>query len=186
MSFVEKLFSSRGTRAAVGGAMVADGLVGIDVPSGRKRVGIFGSLLILAIGVVFVIAGLYVRHQDQPYPGGITTTASVTDVRNVVNKKGHTVYSRVFTFTSADGRKVSVTESSTSTTRPTIGDAVEVSYRKGDADGARIINDKSWLSLLIIGVGGLTAVLGLGTFLIRLVTLITGSTLLSRALRDRN
>ncbi|GAA2529318.1 DUF3592 domain-containing protein [Winogradskya humida] len=175
----------RGTRAATGGALIVEGLAGIDTP-GRKRAGLFGSLAILAIGLIFVAAGWFWHSQHVPFPGGGTATGTITGAERSRNNDNHTMYAKVYTFTTAEGREVTVTEPETSSTRPERGKQVTVSYRPNDPEAARIVPEHDWLPYAIIAIGALVAVIGLITFLIRLTTLITGIVLLASSARRRN
>lgn len=183
-SMMDRLTGNRG-RAVAGGALVAEGLFGIDRPFGRSRAGIFGSLVILLIGVVCAGAGFLWHEQHEPYPNGISTTGTVSGVQQSRSHKGKVSYSRVFTFTTSNGQKVSVTEPEASSTRPDLGVSVEVSYLKPDPGSARIIPAHDWLPYSIMAAGVLAALIGLGTFVVRLITLIFGIRVLSRAMRER-
>lgn len=185
MSFLRSLLAGRTGRAAVGGALVADAVVGIDMPGGRKRAGLFGAVLIIAMGVLFLGGGLILRNQSRPFPDGVAASGTVTDVSTVNDADGRTMYARVVSFTTTSGQTVTVTESSTSSTRPDRGEAVNVSYRPADPQGARIIPDHDWISLSIVAAGGLVILAGLGVFVVRLITLITGIAILGSAWRPR-
>ncbi|MFI6663115.1 DUF3592 domain-containing protein [Streptomyces sp. NPDC050523] len=176
--------TSRRGRAVAGGALVVDGLVGIDVPGGRRRAGIVGSLVMLVVGLVFVGVGVMVHRQHQPYSDGLSATGTVTAVQTSRDHRGRTMYAGIVTFTAASGRKVSFTEPETSTQRPGLGTSVQVSYRKGDPQSARVIPGRDWMAYLIMAVGGLTALSGAVVFVIRLITLIAGLRLLSGAARE--
>jgi hypothetical protein len=192
MGFIRDLLAGRAGStaargsAAAGGALVADGLTGIDEPFGRKRVGLFGSLFVIAVGLVFVGAGFFIHQKRTPFPDGRTTTGTVTGIETTPGSGNRTTqYSRVVTFTTADGTSVSATEPISSSSRPETGETVTVSYRPADPQSARIIPDRDWLFLGVVGLGGLTVLIGLGTFLLRLATLVTGIALLIAAWRNR-
>ena len=109
-------------RAAIGGALVIDGLTGIDVPfTGRRRAGLVGALVGMVVGVVFVGIGWWVHTQNKPFPDGVTTQATVTAVRTVQNPDGRLGYSRVISFTATTGKRVTFTEGSSSSRRPEVG-----------------------------------------------------------------
>jgi hypothetical protein len=82
-----------------GGILVADGLVGLDNPfAGRnRRPGIFGALLIIVVGLVFVVGGVWALRASGPIPGGITTTGHVVDVATYSGRHGNT-YAPVIQF----------------------------------------------------------------------------------------
>jgi hypothetical protein len=133
-----------------------------------KRPGLFGSLSVIIIGLIFISAGYFVHQQRVPYADGVSTTGKVTDVKQRRDSDG-TTYSAVVTFTTQDMRSVSVTESSSSSTRPNVGEAVHVSYRLADPEGARIVPDHDWISLICYAAGGLVVLLGLAHLILRLL-----------------
>ncbi|MGK5740116.1 DUF3592 domain-containing protein [Micromonospora sp. URMC 103] len=179
------ILSGRGARTAAGAVLVADGLVGIDVPGGRKRAGILGSLVVLAVGLLFVGLGWWWHGQHQPYEAGTSTTATVTRITSSRDSEGRTLYSRVLTFTTSDNRPVEFTEQEQSTKRAAIGSTVTVSYLPQDPGSARIISETDWVPYSVIAMGALAVLLGAVIFLVRLVSLITGLYLLASAARRR-
>ncbi|MFC0504860.1 DUF3592 domain-containing protein [Micromonospora costi] len=180
---IMRILTGRGVRAAAGATLVADGLVGIDVPGGRKRAGIFGSLVMLAVGIVFIWVGWWWHGQHQPYDGGTSTTATVARVTTSRDSDGRTMYSRVLTFTTSDGRPVEFTESERSTRRPAIGSSATVSYLPQDPESARIIPETDWLPYGVIAMGALAALIGVVIFLVRLVSIVAGIYLLTAGRR---
>ncbi|WP_433129536.1 DUF3592 domain-containing protein [Micromonospora sp. CA-240977] len=179
------VLTGRGARTAAGAALVTDGLVGIDVPWGRRRPGIVGSLVVLAVGLLFVGLGWWWHGQHQPYPGGTSATATVTGITNSRDSDGRTMYSRVLTFTASDNRRVEFTEPEQSSKRPAVGSTATVSYLPQDPGSARVIPETDWLPYGIIAMGALAAAVGGMIFLIRLVTLIAGISLLASAARRK-
>ncbi|MEV4812080.1 DUF3592 domain-containing protein [Micromonospora avicenniae] len=179
------ILTGRGARAAAGTTLVVDGLVGIDVPGGRKRTGIFGSLVVLAVGLLFVGIGWWWHGQHQPYSGGTSTTATVTGVTSSRDTDGRMMYSRVLTFTTSDNRPVEFTEPEQSSTRPRVGSTATVSYLPQDPESARIIPETDWLPYGMIALGALAAIIGAVIFVVRLVTLVAGIYLLAGAARRR-
>jgi hypothetical protein len=182
---LRSVLSGRGVRAATGGALIVDGLVGIDVPGRRKRAGLFGSLLMALLGVLLVGLGWYWHGLHRPYPDGIAATATVTKVQTSQSAKGNVMYSRVYTFQTEDGRRVHFTEPEQSNRRPDLGTTATVSYRPADPEGARVIPQTDWMAFGMMAVGGLIAVVGTVTVGIRLVTLVVGVYLLGSAARRR-
>lgn len=133
-----------------------------------KKPGLFGSLMVVLFGLVFIVFGYFVHQQRVPYADGVSATAKVTDVQERRGGNGPT-YSAVFTFTAQDDRQVTVTESSSSSIRPHIGESVDVSYQAADPGGARIIPAHDWVSLICFAAGGLVVLLGLASFAVRLL-----------------
>ncbi|GAA2533289.1 DUF3592 domain-containing protein [Winogradskya humida] len=174
------MITGRPGRTVAGGVLVVDGLVGIDTP-GRQRGGLLGSLLAGIIGIVFVGLGLYIQHHSQPYADGTKVTGQVTSVHVGRSEKGNKpMYSREVRFVTGDGQQVDFAESGSSSTPAKVGDPVEISYRAADPSQARIVGENTWIPLAIMGVGALVAVVGILTFIVRLITLIAGIALLAK------
>ncbi|RKN15686.1 DUF3592 domain-containing protein [Micromonospora musae] len=182
---VAGILTGRAARTAAGATLVADGLVGIDVPGGRRRTGIVGSLVVVAVGLLFVGLGWWWHGQHQPYPDGTSATATVTRITTSRDSDGRTMYSRVLTFTASNNQPVEFTEPESSTNRPTIGSTATVSYRPQDPGSARVIPETDWIPYGMIALGALAALIGAVTFLVRLVTLVAGIYLLASAARRR-
>ncbi|MEV8504916.1 DUF3592 domain-containing protein [Actinoplanes sp. NPDC051475] len=185
MTRLRNLLAANGTRAAAGGALLVDGLTGVDVPGGRKRAGLFGSAFIVAVGVLIACVGWMWHGRHTPYPDGVAATATVTRIETF-HQSEKTMYSRVYTFQTGEGRKVHFTEPERSTNRPGLGATAVVSYRPADPEGARVVPDTDWMPYGVMAMGGLVAVLGFGTFVVRLVSLGFGVYLLGSAFRRRN
>ena len=172
-----------GATQAAGAAMVLDGLVGIDNPlTGRQRAGIFGSLVAAAIGVGVVVLALTLVKPNIG-PGYVRTTA-VVDHYNTSLNAGKTEYTAVYVFTDQNQVRREVTSSISSTSRPTIGATQVVAYDPEQPENAVItsgIEGNMWK--IMAGIGALFAVLGLGTFVVRAVTLGVGVGLLLKSRR---
>jgi hypothetical protein len=134
-----------------------------------KTSGLFGSLFVIVFGLIFIGFGYFVHQQRVPYADGVSATAKVTGVEQRQSSGGNATYSAVFTFTTRDNRAVSVTESSSSSTRPNVGETVNISYRPVDPEGARIIPAHDWISLICYAAGGFVVLAGLAHFVFRLI-----------------
>lgn len=132
----------------------------------RRQVGSFRLLLAFAAGVASVVVGLCLHQQHQPYENGISATGTVTGVKRDISSDG-VLYGRVFTFTTVNGRKVSVAESEYRSSRPAVGASVQVSYRKPDPQSARIIEESFWIPAAFIATGALLALASLAGFVPR-------------------
>jgi len=168
---------------------VVDGLAGIDLPfTGRRRAGIFGALLGIVLGLVFIGIGWWLHTQNQPFPDGVTTQAKVTGVHTAEDRDHKIGYSRVISFTTTTGQQVTFTEGATSSRRPEVGRNLTVSYLPGDPQSARILtgwHGWDWISIGVTGAGAVTALAFLGVFVVRLITLVAGIFLLVTAYRNR-
>ena len=134
-----------------------------------KKPGLFGSLAAVLFGLMFIAVGHFIHQQRVPYPDGVAAAATVTAVER---RDGGDTYSAVVTFTTRDNRSVTVTESSSSSIRPHIGDRVQVSYQAADPEGARIIPAHDWVGLICYLAGGLVVLLGLANFGTRVAALV--------------
>jgi hypothetical protein len=122
----------------------------------RGRAGMFRLLLACATGVACIVVGFFVHRQHEPYADGVSTTGTVVGEKRDHSADG-VLYGRVFAFTTADGRKVSVAESEYRSRRPDVGASVEVSYLKSDPQSARIVEQNFWVPAGFIAMGALVA-----------------------------
>jgi hypothetical protein len=151
----------------------------------NKTTGLFGSLFIMVFGLIFIGVGYFVHQQRAPYADGVSATAKVTGVVQRQSSGGDTTYSAVFTFTTRDNRTVTATESSSSGTRPNVGETVNISYRPVDPEGARIIPDHDWISLICYAAGGFVVLAGLAHFIFRLIAVTMMATAMYAAWKAR-
>ena len=168
-----------------GGALLADGLVGLENPlDGRdKRPGILGSLLVAGIGAVFVFFGSMLLHSTDPYPGGRTAPGTITAVERGTGDNSNTCSGTV-TYTVAERQYQVRTSSSSTTLCSKQGTSVEVSYLP-DAPAAgrpQLRGDHTLLRVVQI-VGWTVLVLGIVQTLVRLAELVIGVWALVRGRR---
>jgi hypothetical protein len=129
---------------------------------------VFRVLLIVAAGLVFIVAGYELNEQLSPYPDGISAVGTVTGVR-AAESDGDMLYTAVVTFATQDGREVSIDASSSSNSRPELGTTAHVSYRPEVPENGRVIPDHNWASVLCYAVGGLVVLTGLAILAARLL-----------------
>ena len=151
-----------------------------------KRPGVFGSLVIVAVGVTFFVAGLFVHRSYSPYADGTSTTGTITDVRSGRGDDGKTMYTAVYTFTTADGREVSFEDPASSSNRPALGARVDVSYQPASPELARRIPGFDWFGWLVIAMGALVMVLGLLNLLRSVLRVVAVVATLALAWRNRH
>lgn len=130
---------------------------------GRGRVGVFRFLVVFTMGVACIVVGLYAHRQHEPYANGIPATGTVIGVKQDKSSDG-VLYGRVFSFTTLNGRKVSVAESEYRSERPDVGASVQVSYLKSDPRSARIVEKSFWVPAVFIAMGALVVLACLATF----------------------
>jgi hypothetical protein len=167
-----------------GGALLADGLIGLENPldGKKKRAGIFGNVLLIIFGLIFFFVGSYIAKSVTPYEKGIMTTGTVTSVEShtSTDSKGRTSTScsaQVEFSVSDKVYKVSPSFSS-DTFCGMQGSPIDVSYLPENPSGARAIpSGAGWIkSAKYIGV--FILVIAIGTTLIRLTEIIAGVWLL--------
>ena len=131
------------------------------MPSGNsKKPGLFASLLMIVLGVASLYAGVQVHRSHTPYAGGIATTGTVSDVREGRDDDGKTLYTAVYTFTTANGDRVTFADPASGGHRPTLGDKVDISYLPSAPGDARRIPAVDWFGWLFLGIGALITLLG--------------------------
>ena len=121
-------------------------------------------LLVIAGGIAFFVAGLFVHQSSSPYPDGISTVGTITDMRSWPTKGGGRVYMAIYTFTTIDGRSVSFEDPASGSHRPTVGDEVTVSYPAAAPERARRVPGFDWFGWAVIAVGSGIGGLGLYDF----------------------
>ena len=175
-----------GATQAAGAALVLDGLVGIDNPlTGRQRAGIFGSLIAAAIGVGVVVLALSVVKPTIG-PGFLRATA-VVDHFNTSLNAGKTEYTAVYTFTDQNMVRHEITSSMSSSSRPTIGATETVAYDPAQPDNAVITSGfEGNMWKFMVGFGALFVLIGLGTFIVRAITLGVGIGLLLKSRKKKS
>ena len=170
---------------AVGGLLILDGFTGIDNPlGGKKRPGIFGSLIGILIGVVFVLVPTFFGNISGLNKMTATTSATVvsvsqpqTSTSNFNNNQStstsctavatYNVNGQTYSHVSADG--------SSSTCSLTAGQTIQINYNPSNptqwSSDAKTVG-KFLKVFLIIGI--LAIITGIFTFIIRLLSIIFG------------
>lgn len=164
-----------------GGALIADGLIGLENPLKRKqsRVGIFGSLVPIVVGVIFLFVATTFLSEMTPYKDGVMTTGNVTDVNRSTSRDSdgnQTTTCGVIVDYEVDGVKYTVQSSYSSNSFCGLqGRSIEVSYRPEVPAEGRIITGETKLVRNIFFWSGLFAVVsGLGLFVVRLGSIVFG------------
>lgn len=168
-----------------GAALVADGFVGLENPlDGRnKRAGIFGALLIAGIGAVFLFFASMLLRTTDPYPDGLTTVGTITEVDRGTGENSNTCSGTV-AYTVADRRYQVRTSSSSTTLCSKQGTTVDVSYRPSTPAAGRAQLPGDHTLLRVVQVAGWTVlVLGALQALVRLTELLVGGWALIRGRR---
>ena len=173
---------------AIGGLLILDGFIGIDNPlGGKKRNGIFGSLIGIFVGLLFVFGTGFLANLTGISKMTATTTATVVSVSQpsatTTNSNGstsggsctptakYTVNGKEYTQTSSSG--------SSSACSLTQGQTININYNPNNPGAwAYDLNTIKTILKFIPIVGALVAVTSLVTFAIRLFSIIFGWKLL--------
>jgi len=131
-----------------------------------------GSLVILAVGTLFVFVGFYLHGTQTAYPDGTSATATVSSIDTATDDDGKPSYAAVYTFTTTDGAAVTFRDQMSSGNRPQVGSTAPVSYRAADPAGARVVRGWNFFALGTVGMGLLVALFGLRGILARLLRLV--------------
>ena len=123
------------------------------------------SLLAVVAGLLVIGVGLAL-NQQLACSNGKLVTGTVSGVKTA-DYKGRPVYTGLVTFTTQDGREVTIEEPSTSRSRPKLGTTVKVSYQPATPEAGRVIPAYNWISILSYAVGGLIILVGLGSLFVR-------------------
>jgi hypothetical protein len=174
---------------AVGGLLILDGFVGIDNPlGGKKRSGIFGTLISIVIGVVFLFMPFFTNVITGVDKLTATTSATVVSVgppSTTTSSNGQTTSSGgacslVVSYT-VDGKVYSQGSSFSSSGNCSLtpGSTTQINYNpQNPGTWARDISTLKLIMFVFPLAGGLLIITGIITFLIRLFSIIFGWKLL--------
>lgn len=177
------------SQQAIGGLLVLDGFIGIDNPlGGKKRSGIFGSLIGIVVGLVFVLGTGFIGNLFGVNKLTAATTATVvsvsqpttttTNTNNNSSSSGsctararYTVNGKEYTQTASSG--------SSSACSLTQGQTININYDPNNPGvWAYDLNTVKTVLKIFPIVGAIVAITSLVTFVIRLLSIIFGWKLL--------
>lgn len=170
---------------AIGGLLILDGFIGINNPlGGKKRSGIFGSLVGIVVGLVFVFGTGFIGNLFGINKLTATTTATVVSVgqptsTNNDNNSGGSCTARA-RYT-VDGKEYTQTASSGSSSACSLtqGQTIDINYDPNNpGEWAYDLNTVKTVLKIFPIVGAIVAVTSLVTFAIRLPSIIFGWKLL--------
>jgi hypothetical protein len=124
-----------------GGALVADGLFGLENPlDGKKtRSGIFGGVILVVVGVGLMFFGNAFLGGAEPYENGVTVDGVVVSVTNPSLSSDSNSCNVIVEY-AADGATYTVKSAySSSSMCNTLGDTYQVSYMPQDPAGGRVL-----------------------------------------------
>jgi Protein of unknown function (DUF3592) len=170
---------------AIGGLLILDGFVGIDNPlGGKKRTGIFGSLLGVVVGSLLVFGTSMFSNLLGINKLTANTTATVTSVSQPANTTSNNSNGGTCTPQASytvDGQQFTQTSSSSSSSACSLtqGQVININYDPSNpGNWAYDLESAKTLLKIFPVVGGLIAATGLFTFIIRLVSILFGWKLL--------
>jgi hypothetical protein len=182
-------------KMAAGAVLVAEGLFGVISNRVRRRGrrgkngssnrgGLFGGIMTLIIGGVFMVVGLVFLAPDIP-DDERTTTGTIVEVEQGTNSEGETRFSPVYAY-EVDGQEYRLHSSVSSSSRPTIGDTVEIGYSASDPNNARRIGGiEGNIHWIFFGAGAFVFLTGVFHVLISLLLIGFGIKLIRDGRRDR-
>ncbi|MDO7867094.1 DUF3592 domain-containing protein [Nocardioides jiangxiensis] len=146
-------------RQVIGGVLIADGLVGLENPFGRRsRPGILGALVFLGLGLVFVVLGPIVMTR------GVDVDATATGrITQVSAPDSDRTCSATATFEVGGSSYRAMSEGSSSgLCKREVGDRIEVRYDSADPSQNRIgVSVFGIVGWVFLGVGLLFSLIGL-------------------------
>lgn len=184
--------AARGAAKMTAGAiLVAEGLFGV-IRSGVRRVGrrgkkgkggLIGGIIGVVIGIVFIVVGSAMGPNE--LPDEVATQGVISDVQTSRNDEGNTMYSPIYSF-EVDGREYTFGSSMRSSSRPTIGQQVEIAYSASNPENARRTDGlESRIHWAFIGSGILVLVMSLISLAISIALIVFGIMLFKSGRADR-
>lgn len=167
---------------AVGGLLILDGLVGIDPPFAskeNKRPGIFGTLLGIAVGIVFMLIPTFIGNMSGINDMTATTTAVVTYVSESSISDDSNTCSIKAKYTVDNEEYIKPSGASSSNCALSEGDKISIKYNP--ANPSSWSNDTGTINMFLqifFWVGLVAVISSLVTFIIRLLSIIFGIKLL--------
>ena len=187
--------AARGAAKMTAGAvLVAEGLFGV-IRSGARRVsrrgrrnnksvgGILGGIIGVVVGVVFIVIGSAMAPAE--LPDEVATQGVIADVETSRNSDGDRMYSPIYSF-EVDGREYTFGSSMRSSSRPTIGQEVEIAYSASDPRNARRTDGlESKVHWAFIGGGIFVLLMSLVSLAISIALIVFGIILFKSGRADR-
>ncbi|GEM_PF-467196 len=170
---------------AIGGLLIIDGFIGIDNPfQGKKRSGIFGTLVGIVVGIIFMLAPAFIGNMTGINAMTATTNAVVVAMTPQLSStsNGGNACALTVRYTIAGKEYTQPSSiSSSSNCALTAGQTVPINYNP-QQPGAWVYGAGSMGGFLALFFwsGLLVAIASFVTFIIRLLSIIFGWKLLRR------
>jgi hypothetical protein len=152
-------------KMAAGAILVVEGLFGtIRSGGGRGSGGLVGGLVGVVVGVVFMGLG---QWMTPGFEDGTLVEGRIVDVREGFSD-GRASYSAVFAY-SVDGQEYQFTSSSSSGSRPVLGEIVQIVHSAAEPRNAyRADGIDGNMHRIFFGMGGIVAVLAFFSLIVSL------------------
>jgi hypothetical protein len=165
---------------SIGGLLILDGFVGIDNPfGGKRRPGIFGSLLGIVVGLIFVFMPVIFNGLSGFNKMTETTTATVVSVQHSASQDGDSCTAVARYNVAGKDYNQNSSYGSSSFCSLTSGSTITINYNPDNPGswGYDVKTISTYLKIFPF-VGILAVISSLVTFVIRLLSIIFGWKLL--------
>jgi uncharacterized membrane protein HdeD (DUF308 family) len=184
--------AARGAAKMTAGAiLVAEGVFGVArraVSRGRRRGknsagGLMGGIIGVIVGIVFMVVGSAMGPDD--FADQATAQGQIVDMESSRNNEGQTMYTPIYAF-EVDGQEYRFSPSMRSSSRPNIGQQVEIAYSASDPRNARRTDGmESKIHWFFIGGGLLVLLTSLFSLAISVALIVLGIMLFRSGRADR-
>lgn len=179
--------AARGAAKMTAGAvLVAEGVFGVirNAASGKRgKGGLVGGIIGVVFGGVFVMVGVFMAPGD--IEDQVMTQGTIVDVVTGRDSDGDIMHRGVYAF-EVEGREYRFNSSVRTSSRPIIGDSIDVAYSAADPRNAqRADGFESKFHWIFIGAGGLVVLTSLFSLVISVVLIGFGIWLFVGGRADR-
>ncbi len=184
--------AARGAAKMTAGAiLVAEGIFGVArraVSRGRRRGknsagGLLGGIIGVVVGIVFIVVGTAMGPED--YPDQVNTQGEIVDMQTSRNDEGQTMYTPVYAF-EVDGQEFQFSPSMRSSSRPNIGQQVDIAYSAADPRNARRTDGlEGKVHWMFIGAGVFVLLMSLFSLAVSVALIVLGIMLFRSGRADR-
>lgn len=184
--------AARGAAKMTAGAiLVAEGVFGVArraASRGRRRGknsagGLLGGIIGIIVGIVFMVVGSAMAPED--FADQVETQGQIVDMETSRNEDGQTMYTPVYAF-EVDGQEHRFSPSMRSSSRPNIGQQIDIAYSAADPRNARRTDGlESKVHWMFIGGGLLVLLMSLFSLAISVALIVLGVMLFRSGRADR-
>ena len=137
----------------------------------RRTASIFTGIIFAIIGIVMVVIAFVLSNNEQQFIRTAThVTGTVTQLLTSTDSKNNSSYKPVVQFTTTDGQEITYTSNISSNPSPySIGQKVDIYYDPANPHSVVIAGQTGLIYLIVGGMGGLFALIGVATVFFRIV-----------------